>query len=342
MQDADFDADLVHGGALDVVAAAFPGAPRPWVDLSTGINPWPWPLQVAPPVAHHLPTRRAVAACRDAMAAAYGADPACVLPVPGTELVIRLLPQLLGVASACVQARSYGDHERAWRGAGATVLVSDDPLAAAGDAQAQAVVVCNPDNPTGRRHARDALAAARERQAARGGWLVVDEAFADLDPAASLAPSGGQAGLVLLRSFGKFYGLAGLRLGALIAPSQVLEAARRLLGQWAVSGPALAAGAAACADTAWADATRVRLRRAREALDSLLQGAGIVPVGGTDLYRFVRVDDAWALWRRLVNAGVYVRRFAWSREHLRIGLPADEVAAQRLARALGNGAMPPG
>ena len=227
---------------------------------------------------------------------------------------------------------SFADHAEVWRASECRVAQTSDPLDAL--ATADLVVLCNPNNPDGRVWKPDRLEAARAALAAKGGWLIVDEAYADVRPELSMAAGGGRPGLILLRSFGKFFGLPGLRLGALIAPPDTVETARACLGVWSVSGPALAAGARAYRDAGWQQATRQRLATARARLDTVLNAAGLRVAGGTDLFRFVEVDDAGRVWRRLAERGIFVRGFDWSRNRLRIGLPPDAAAEARLSRAL--------
>lgn len=234
--------------------------------------------------------------------------------------------------SVAVSSSSYSDHARAWRESGADVIETSAPLDCAD--KVDAIVLCNPNNPNGRVFARGDLERVCARMAARGGWLIVDEAYADLDPALSLAPLGGRGSLIIFRSFGKFYGLAGVRLGALIAPAPIRRLMADRLGVWPVSGAALEIGARVYADRGWADETRVRLTAARIRVDRILARGGVKVRGGTDLFRFVEAQDAHALWGRLARSGVYVRRFDSSRRHLRIGLPPDSQSEERLSEAL--------
>ena len=325
--------DFLHGGALDRMRAAFPDAPAPWIDLSTGINPWSYPFTDVPPDAHrHLPAQSDWYACRAAMAAAFGAPSDSLILSPGSELLIRLLPTIISPRRVAIQSPTYGDHSRVWRSAGCEVVEAEDPLAEAG--RADAVIVCNPNNPDGRTFTPDELEQTRRQLAAHNGWLIVDEAYADLDPAHSLAPDGGRDNLIVLRSFGKFFGLAGIRLGALIGPGHVLSLMSERLGVWPVSGPALAIGRQAYDDHAWQAETRDRLKAARIRLDALLAGAGLNIAGGCDLFRLVRTPDATTLWQTLAERGLYVRRFDWSDCLLRIGLPQGSEAEHRLAAAL--------
>ncbi|MEM6557761.1 MAG: threonine-phosphate decarboxylase CobD [Pseudomonadota bacterium] len=325
--------DLKHGGALDVMRRQFPDARLPWIDLSTGVNPWPYePLRFEPAGLTRLPLRSDDDACRAAMAAAWGAASASILLAPGSELLIRLLPSLIRAQRVAILSPTYADHAHAWRDSGAEITETDDPLGFA-DA-ADVVLVCNPNNPDGRVFAPEALREAHSHLSRRGGWLVIDEAYADLDPGLSLAADGGADGLILLRSFGKFFGLPGLRLGALIAPDAIRQAMADRLGVWPVSGVALDIGARAYLDLNWQATNRTRLRLARQRLDDLWTRAGQKMTGGTSLFGFTRVENANAAWRTLAQQGVYVRRFNWSSKHLRIGLPQDAESETRLTAAL--------
>lgn len=325
-----------HGGALDLMRARFPQAPEPWIDLSTGINPWPYPLDSSQPeTLQRLPTVTATVTCRNAMAETFGAPAECVLPIPGSELLIRLLPTLLRPrrgTRVAITRPTFADHAKVWRAAGCRVIETPDPLDAL--ASTDLVVLCNPNNPDGRVWIPDRLEAARAVLAERGGWLIVDEAYADVRPDLSMAMRGGRTGLIILRSFGKFFGLPGLRLGSLIAPQDTLETVRQYLGIWSVSGPALAAGAQAYRDRGWQQDTRHRLATARARLDAVLNATDLRVVDGVELFRFVEVDDAGSVWHHLAKCGISVRRFNWSRNRLRIGLPPDADADARLAQAL--------
>lgn len=251
---------------------------------------------------------------------------------PGSELLIRLLPTIINPARVAILSPTYGDHARVWRATGCDLVETHDPVAHA--CEADAVVVCHPNNPDGRRFDASALLAAAELLAKRRGWLIVDEAYGELIPGDSLAPHAGADGLIILRSFGKFYGLAGLRLGALLAPAALCAAMQARLGVWPVSGPALHVGAKAYDDHAWQAETRRRLTEARQRLDAILATGGLTVAGGTDLFRLAETASASALWERLALAGIYVRRFDWSQTLVRFGLPENTAAEARLADAL--------
>ncbi|EME68420.1 histidinol-phosphate/aromatic aminotransferase and cobyric acid decarboxylase [Paramagnetospirillum caucaseum] len=250
----------------------------------------------------------------------------------GSQALIQALPRITPPADAAILGPTYGEHARAWAAAGHRVR-EIGRLDEAGDATV--VVAVNPNNPDGRIIAPGQLLDLAARLAARGGLLVVDEAFCDERPDLSLTAAT-RPGLVVLRSFGKFFGLAGLRLGFAVAAEEMADRLAAHLGPWPVSGPALGIGAAALADEAWSAATIARLSDAAARLDAILGGAGLEVAGGTFLFRLARHDHAAELYERLGRAGILVRAFAFRSDILRIGLLGDAAAERRLGTALGG------
>ena len=319
-------APIAHGGGLIAARRRFPHAPEPWIDLSTGINPVPYPLPPIPAAAlTRLPEPEQVAELEAVAARAYGvADPACVVAAPGTQALIHLLPRLLTPRTVAIVSPTYAEHRAAWELAGHDVTAVAGLAEAAG---AGVVVVVRPNNPNGAVIAEAALLEHRT------GLLVVDEAFADLE-GCSLARFVPRAGLLLLRSFGKTYGLAGVRLGFALADAHWAATLRAALGPWSVSGPALHAGLSALVDTPWRDVAASRLAEDAHRLDGLLMRAGCRVAGGTKLFRLIECPDAAGLANRLGGAGILVRQFDGRPTLLRFGLPGDPAAWSRLAAAL--------
>jgi cobalamin biosynthetic protein CobC len=325
---------LLHGG--DVIAARrlFPGAPQPFIDLSTGINPHPYRLPRFPAdFFERLPSSAATAELAAVAAKTYGASSAAyVAPAPGTQILLPLVASLVRPGRAAVLSPGYGELARAAALAGHKVAAVRD-LTAAGNARL--VLAGNPNNPDGRIFAAADLIGLAKTLHARGGVLVVDEAFMDVGPpGASLAPEVGRGNIIVLRSFGKFFGLAGVRLGLALAAPRIAARIAAILGPWAVSGPALAAGTKALADTVWIEQTRRRLATSAERLDAMLAASGFVSLGGTSLFRLVRVPGANKLFRHLGRAGILVRVFPQHPDWARFGLPANEPAWRRLQNAL--------
>jgi cobalamin biosynthetic protein CobC len=307
-----------HGGRLAAARARFPGAPRPWIDLSTGINPYPARAPRGDP--RRLPDPAEVAALESAAAAAFAALPDHVAAVAGAEAGLRLLPFATGARRAVIAGPTYGGHEAAWRAAGAALRVTEGADAALAEDAADAVILVNPNNPDGRLLPASVLRDHAARLAARGAWLVVDESFVETVPEASVAAQAGDR-LVVLRSFGKFYGLPGLRLGFVLGAPALLARLRALTGDWPVGGDAVAAGRAAYADAAWARRTRRHLAGAAAWLDGRLAAAGFEIVGGTALFRLAAAADAARRFERLAEAGILVRPFAQQPTWLRFGVP---------------------
>jgi cobalamin biosynthetic protein CobC len=329
-------APIQHGGDLGAARLAFPGAPEPFIDLSTGINPYPYPIpQLPAELFTRLPEQAALDRLAAIAAQAYGAPSAAhVVPAPGSQILLPRVAGLVRPGRAAVLGPTYAEHSRAATLAGHQVEEVAGPQ---GLSHAALAVVVNPNNPDGRSVPREALLSCAQNLEAAGGLLVVDEAFMGVGtPGASLAPDCDRPNIVVLRSFGKFFGLAGLRLGFALASPAVAARLRAELGPWAVAGPALAIGAAALADRPWAEATRLRLAQAARRLDQVLDAAGLEVIGGTSLFRLVRAEVAPALFRHLGRAGILVRCFAGEPAWLRFGLPASEPDWRRLAAALAD------
>lgn len=325
---------LLHGGDLAAARRRFPGAPLPFVDLSTGINPYPYRLPRFPAdLFERLPDTAASAELAALAARAYGAPSAAhVVPAPGTQILLPLVAGLVRPGRAAVISPAYGELARAAALAGHKVAAVRD-LGAVGNAQL--VLVGNPNNPDGRLFAPADLIGLADDLHVCGGLLIVDEAFMDVGPpGASLAGRRSRGNVVVLRSFGKFFGLAGLRLGFALAAPPLAARIAAALGPWAVSGPALAAGAKALADAAWIDKTRRRLAASAVRLDAVLSASGFAILGGTSLFRLARVRGANKLFRHLGRAGILVRIFPEHPDWVRFGLPANEASWRRLQTAL--------
>ncbi|WP_333793842.1 threonine-phosphate decarboxylase CobD [Hyphomicrobium sp.] len=325
-----------HGGDLDAARARFPAAPEPWIDLSTGINPHPYPLPALDTDTWaRLPQMGEEEHLRTVAARRYGAaHPEMVVSAPGTQALIQILPRLAPPQSrVAIVSPTYAEHAVAWHSGGHDVVEVPD-IASVG--AANVVVIVNPNNPTGHITSEARLRElARTLEAGqREGLLVVDEAFADALPAGtSVVPSLPPA-TVVLRSFGKMYGLAGVRLGFAITHARLAANLRKALGPWAVAGPALAIGAAALADEHWLTDMLQRLAADSRRLDSLLIRTGCDLVGGTPLFRLAAHPAAPAMADTLGRNGILVRRFSYAPTWLRFGLPGPEEAWQRLDRAL--------
>ncbi|MGR3506848.1 MAG: aminotransferase class I/II-fold pyridoxal phosphate-dependent enzyme [Paracoccaceae bacterium] len=300
-----------HGGGLDGAMACFGGTRCDWIDLSTGINPCPWPVaaSVWPADAWTaLPDRAAAQALNDAARTLWQVpDGMDVLPAPGASALIARIPALMRAGRVHIAQPTYNEHAAAFTAHGWKVTPLDD---GALDAR----VIVHPNNPTG----AWSLPSALENLP----LVIVDESFCDIAPEQSLLPHLPHEGGIILKSFGKFWGLAGLRLGFAIGDPVLLARLAEAMGPWPVSGPALAIGAAALADREWADQTRRRLAADSLRLDGLMQKAGAKVTGGTDLFRLYTVNDAAAWQARLAAARIWTRIFPWSDRLIRLGMPA--------------------
>lgn len=317
-----------HGGNLDAAIARFGGARADWIDLSTGINPLPYPLPDIPPHAWSaLPTRDAVTALETTAARAYGGT-ADIVALSGAQAAIQLVPRIGSGREARVLGPTYNEHAASLAAQGWQVRPVDRLEALEGAALA---VVVNPNNPDGQSWTPQRLLNLADAV----DLLVVDESFADPCPDLSLAPHlSNLQNIMLLRSFGKFYGLAGLRLGFALGPGDRIERLRALAGPWAVNGPAIAVGTAALADRDWQAATRARLSRDAACLDRMAARAGWALVGGTRLFRTYDTGNAKAAQTHLARHHIWSRIFPYSEGWLRLGLAGPEGDWARLDRAM--------
>ncbi|WP_295392449.1 threonine-phosphate decarboxylase CobD [uncultured Thiodictyon sp.] len=329
------DALLPHGGRLRQAADRYHIPLADWLDLSTGINPVGWALSdpTLPPTIADLWSR--LPEDDDGLeqaAARYYGTPA-LLPVAGSQAAIQALPRLRPPGRVGIIAPGYGEHAHAWTRAGHQVR----PLSGAAIETAlpdlDVLVLIHPNNPTGARFPRADLLRWHGALAGRGGWLVVDEAFMDATPKQSLADLGPRPGLILLRSIGKFFGLAGARVGFVLADATITRPLAALLGPWTIAAPSRWVAAQALADTAWQDATRERLAADGERLAELLRRHGLPPQGGCALFQWVPTGRAPQIHEALASAGILTRLFD-SPPALRFGLPGSEGEWARLEAAL--------
>ncbi|BAN22408.1 threonine-phosphate decarboxylase CobD [Caballeronia insecticola] len=325
------NAPIRHGGNLREAARRYAIPVDDWLDLSTGINPHGYPVPPVPPDAwRRLPEDDDGLA--ESAARYYGAPLA--LPVAGSQAAIRALPALLRQGTAGVAPLTYGEYAPAFARVGHVIAPLDVAAHDLPDTFDH-VIVANPNNPSAERLSRDTLLRWHARLASRGGTLIVDEAFADVDPAASLANETAREGLIVLRSVGKFFGLAGIRAGFVLAAPQIIDALRASLGAWTVSGPARHAVEAAFADIAWQHDTRARLQRDGLRLTDLLATHGF-DVQATPLFAWTRTPKAPELQDALARRGIWTRLFdlPGMTPSLRLGLPGTEGDWARLTLAL--------
>ena len=331
----------LHGGRLLVAASRYGIAPADWLDLSTGINPQPWPVPAVPQeVWQRLPEDD------DGLEAAaadyYGC--ASLLPVAGSQAAIQLLPLLFPRNRVAILSPTYSEHPHGWHQAGHQVRsVSADGIEAAVDSS-DILLLVQPNTPTGNLFPPERVLGWRDRLAARGGTLVVDEAFIDATPEAGVvahcAAGDEGKGLIVLRSLGKFFGLAGARVGFVFAQRAILDALAVRLGPWPVAGPSRWVAQRALADRVWQQSQRVQLKQAGARLASLVRDAGWGETSGCALFQFVRTPHAAALYDAFARRGILLRLFE-DLSALRVGLPADEAQWQRLeavVRDLSRGA----
>jgi cobalamin biosynthetic protein CobC len=319
---------LHHGGRVRAAAHEYRIPLRNWLDLSTGINPQGWPVPAIPAeVWQRLPEDDD--GLYMAMVASFGTTD--VLPVAGTQAAIQILPHLRECSRVGIVGPTYAEHANAWQAAGHTVREIAFDAVEEFLAEFDVLVVVNPNNPTGELFDPALLFEWHRQLSARGGWLVVDEAFIDVTPASSMAGAATRPGLIVLRSLGKFWGLAGLRVGFVLAEAGLLLRMRQRLGPWSVSHPARWVAQRALVDRAWCESARAQLQAKSERLQRMLDTHGLHSPSGCALFRWVPTDRAAELHEALARQAVLVRNI---RDGLRFGLPGNDSGWQQLDKAL--------
>ena len=321
---------LEHGGNLHEAIKRFNRPRHEWLDLSTGINPVSYSVPMLLNDAwHRLPETDAEFIT--AAQSYFGVSQ--LLAVAGTQVAIQALPRLRSRSIVIVAAPAYAEHAYRWAQAGHDVLQVPYEAIDSHMTECDVMVVCNPNNPTGITISAETLMRWAENLASRNGWLIVDEAFIDITPAASVATWSDHASLIVLRSIGKFFGLAGLRLGFVLANAQRLSALAEIIGPWAVSGPAQEIGKLALTDVSWQINMRKQLLLASSRLHTLLALYGIKATG-TALFQWWPEPKAQAFWQHMAESGVWVRFFTKETNSIRLGLPHSEENWLRLETAL--------
>ena len=334
MPSSDLARPAEHGGDLGAATAAY-GAPRDgWLDLSTGVNPNAYPVPDLPAYLwSSLPDPRALNHLCDLARQAYGVPQnAALVAVPGAQSAISMLPRIVEPRrKVAVISPTNAEYARAWSLAGHEVReVPNLPRASGLDI----VVVCNPDNPTGRIFDQNELLAMADDLGVGGGLLVVDESYIDPQPRQSLAGDAPHPALAVIRSFGRFYGLPGLRLGFAFGARRLMGRLELALGPWSVSGPAIDIGTAAFRDEPWSNSMRFQLVDRAHRLDDILTGFGLKVLGGTPLFRLVSIPNAHRLQAELARSGIWTRTFSYAPQWLRFGLPGSDADFDRLESTL--------
>ena len=327
-----YERPVYHGGDLDNACRIYGGDKSQWIDLSTGINPIPYPIPTIPMeqwarLPESASEQKLLAAARD-----YYKLPNTyhIVAAPGTQSLIQQLPNLFGrTLKVSIAKPTYAEHETCWRYAGHDVLPLTDKTIAA-----DVIIAVNPNNPTGKTYSASELTDLKAKHLAQGGLLILDEAFMDICPDQSTAHTLPSENTIILKSFGKFFGLAGLRLGFAAGDKTLIEKLRSKLGPWAVSGPAAFVGSKAYSDTKWITETNIRPTKDCARLYKMLQEADGKVMTSAGLFVTAEFQDAPLLFEHLCRHHILTRPFSYAENWLRFGLPANKEQWTRLEQVL--------
>ena len=317
-----YQTGLYHGGGLDQAIADFGGRVNDWLDLSTGINPYHYPFAVVDPLSWtQLPQNTALDSLLAAASQAYHCPKQQILAANGTQNLIETLPKILPKSTIAILSPTYQEHAENWLKCGHKVSLVDDVEQAM---QADHLLIVNPNNPSGKLFTPLELAALHAHFAAKGGNLIIDEAFIDMTPNMSMAPCAGQDGLIILRSFGKFFGLAGVRIGFILASNSVLQKIHKHIGLWSMAGMALDVASRALTDLKWQQKMRQKLAKDMNDMCEILQQNKFRIIGQTDLFCTVKMPNdlplAHKYFTKLAQQHILTRKFMDDETILRFGL----------------------
>jgi cobalamin biosynthetic protein CobC len=326
---------LIHGGQLNNVAKLFKRPLNEWLDLSTGISPISYPIPSIPQIIwQQLP--QTSNGLIEAAKRYYGTGN--IITTSGSQAVIARLPSLYlnytkrlpNKIDVWLPVVGYKEHERSWHDAGFNIKRYQN-LPTFKDLKLNAiVVVINPNNPTGELHQQHTLKALLKTVESLSGWLIIDEAFMDvITPNQTLIDLSTNKHLFVLRSIGKFFGLAGIRIGFLSAHSMWLLKLQQLSSPWEVNGPAQFIAEQALKDHTWQSAQRKTLIALSIKLEMLLTETFAdstnnclknIEVSGCGLFKTLVHPQATEIYQKFCHQGLYVR-LCDENNALRFGIP---------------------
>lgn len=324
---------IFHGGRLDDAIERFGGARSEWLDLSTGINRNPYPIRkIASEVLQNLPDKAAEAKLISNASAYFGVkEKSEIVAANGTQAIIQLLPSILDVKHVAIFSPTYGEHAHCWKNA--DVAVQTIAFRDAIPASCDCLVMVNPNNPTNHTFSLSEIEAIADALNQKGGWLIVDEAFGDSLPELSATHLESQ-NVIVLKSFGKFFGLAGVRLGFAIGAKSIMEKLSEKIGPWAVSGPALQIGARAYQDICWINANRKKLQKLSSTQEKALGSIEFAPISSNALFQYFNRQNASKIFEGLANRKILVRDFPEQEISIRFGICANDDELSRLILGL--------
>ncbi|HAT84790.1 threonine-phosphate decarboxylase CobD [Cohaesibacter gelatinilyticus] len=331
---------MLHGGDLGWAMEAYGGQKEDWLDLSTGINRRSYPFSIDRALSdiRELPSTTDLKTCLEAARLAYQCPKdLTIVAGPGTQILINSIPHILKPGRCHIAEPTYSEHRGAMELAGVPCsgFTAIDDLLAQNIDQRSCVIVVNPNNPDGHTLSSPELLEFSVHLQKSNSTLIIDEAFGDIDPTQSIIPHlSSRSNIVVFRSFGKFFGLAGIRLGFVIGSEEITNKITSFHGPWTASSVALKVGSQALSDLEWHKKERELLTHWSERLQSCLARHGLSVVGGTGLYLLIESEYARRLHMHLAKHHIWSRIFTYQDRWLRLGIPMQDAELKRFVSAL--------
>lgn len=309
-----------HGGNSDEAAQRYGLSRDQMCDLSTAISPIAYQMALPDSNAYQaLPMAEDMAQLYAAARQYYKVpETAAICGGAGSQSLLSALPHLMAPRQVWCPEPTYNEHRYRWEKAGHKVSG-----AAKCPKEARVIILVQPNNPTGRVWQHYEIAAYLSQMRACEGLLIIDEAFADVMPEISACAHTGEAPLVILRSLGKFFGLAGLRVGFAIGAEGLIDRLADEIGPWPVSQPAMVVAKSALTDTRWQKAHLERLRAKAADMVAILAEAGFTITGHTPLFVTLSDHRIPAFHDYLARHGFWTRIYRSDPTMMRVGLLPD-------------------
>ena len=325
-----------HGGNIPWASKQFAIPENQWIDLSTGISPWHYPIStLSPRYFQQLPY--ATTQLYQAAANYYGCPAEYLRAVPGSQYAIEQLPTLFAPQKIALPTWGYSEHQKAWQAQGSEIIHYTNHSELLQLLNQQAIpyaLIIRPNNPSAAFFTIEQVKQVEvllQQKYPNKHLLILDEAFIDLYPQASFIRHPPGPRTVVLRSVGKFFGLAGIRLGFVCAQPALLQRLQAKLGQWLINGPSVGIGQQLFQDKPWAQQQRLRIRQQNKQLQQCLLQAGLpAPLHSAGLFTsvFGEPEKFLQIFIQLAKAGVLVRYFPHPTQAcLRFGLPGQHQQA---------------
>ncbi len=320
------DLNIQHGGDIDLAIKKYGGQRADWIDLSTGINrtSYPWQENVKVEL-RDLPSNKLLRSLEKAASRAYKvAEDKDTAAVQGAQQIISLLPICLkNYNSVAILGPTYNEYEKAFK---SSEIKAETVSEVSKLSSSDIAIVVNPNNPTGKVIAEEILNDLSKKVRI----LIIDESFKMFSSRRIQKFDN----VIQINSLGKFFGLAGVRLGFVSGPSNFIKSVRGMLGPWPVSSIAAEIGKIALNDQAWISQMEKILLEGSDVLHRACNRKNWKLIGKTNLFHTYATSSSLKVEKQFAAHYIWIRTFDYSETWVRLGIPTSKYEWTRVRQAL--------